>query len=364
MSKSVNMSPAELLQKLRAHETPLLLDVRDPAEFQSWHIPGSKNISAASLSEKTSKLPKDKEIIVICSRGISSKNAADTLSKLGFNSKILEEGLKGWNATYDAVQVQPFAQSSVEVFQIKRLGKGCLSYVVVLNDKGSAIIIDPAQHIQYYIDYLSEHNLKLLATADTHVHADHVSGARALAEQMSVPYFLPKKSTVSFPFHPLENEFEEIVGEKVKIIETPGHTKEGVCVMLGNSFIFTGDTLFIESVGRSDLRQNIRDNAKLLFLSVTEKIFTLDDSLLVLPAHNQEPMLPGEPPCVATLGDIKKTNEINKFATAEEFAGFTDEHPSPTPPNYTKIKEINLGREPGSEDFDELELGGNRCAIS
>ena len=175
---------------------------------------------------------------------------------------------------------------------------------------------------------------------------------------------MPKKSIVSFPFNPLEDTLSDVIGEEVNIIETPGHTKESVCIILAGSFLFTGDTLFIESVGRSDLGQDVETNAKILFHSVKDELFTLDDALLVLPAHNPKTMLPDEPAYSAILRDIKEKNDIHKFATDEEFDVFIHGHPSPTPPNYSKIKEINKSGKRSDEDLDELELGGNRCSVS
>ena len=362
--KNETVSPVALLQKLKRANPPLLLDVRDISDFQSWHIPGSKNIPIMDLEEKSSSMDKDREIITICNLGVSSRGAAEMLSGKGYHAKVLEGGLKGWNMVYEVVATHPFAPSSLKVFQVKRLGKGCLSYIVVLSDKKRAIVIDPSQHVTQYTKYLNEHSLTLAAVVDTHVHADHISGARVLAEQASTTYLLPKKSIVSFPFNPLEDTLSDVIGEEVNIIETPGHTKESVCIILAGSFLFTGDTLFIESVGRSDLGQDVEANAKILFHSVKGGIFTLDDALLVLPAHNPKTMLPDEPAYSAILRDIKEKNDIHKFATDKEFAAFIHGHSSPTPPNYSKKKEINKSGKRSDEDLDELELGGNRCSVS
>ncbi|MCH8889446.1 MBL fold metallo-hydrolase [Patescibacteria group bacterium] len=362
--KNETISPATLLQKLRGTNPPLLLDVRNNSDFQSWHIPGSENMTASDLEQKMSQLDKDREIVTICARGVSSKGSAELLSKNGYQTKVLEGGLKGWNTVYEIVEIKPVTLSYLEVFQVKRLGKGCLSYMVVLVDKKHAIVIDPSQHLIKYTDYLNEHNIKIVAVIDTHIHADHISAGRLLAEQESATYLLPKKSAVSFPFQSLEDSLRGIVGVETQIIETPGHTNESVCIVLDKSFLFTSDTLFVESVGRSDLGQEVAHNAKILFHSVIDEIFKFDDKLVVLPAHNQKTMLPGEGAYSAMLGDIKKKNDINKFNTDDEFASFIKEHPSPTPPNYSKIKEINKSGERSDNDLDELELGGNRCSVS
>ena len=362
--KNQTISPAAFLEKIKGTNPPLLLDVRDISDFESWHIPGSRNIPIADLEQKNFKLDKEREIIAICNRGISSKGAAETLSKKGYKVKILKDGLKGWNTTYEIVPTFPAVNSSLKVFQVKRLGKGCLSYIVVLSDKKRAIVIDPSQHVTQYTDYLNQHGLTLVAVIDTHVHADHISGAKALAEQTSTPYFLPKKSAVSFPFHSLEDTLSDVVKEEVNIVQTPGHTEESICIVLGNSFLFTGDTLSIGSVGRSDLGQDVENSAKILFHSVIDGIFALNDELLVLPGHNQKTMLPGEPAYSGVLRDIKKANDIRKFTTDKKFASFIHGHPSPTPHNYSEIKEINKSGKRSAKDLDELELGGNRCSVS
>jgi len=357
------ISLKSLFKKLKKGEKPFMLDVRSVSVFQSWHIPGSENIPLTELFKEAVDLPQNREIITICNRGNSAGSAAQILSKKGYNVKILEKGLKGWSTIHEAVSVQPLVPSSCKVYQIKRLGKGCLSYVITLSNSKSAMVIDPSHHVDYYIDYFNQNNLAPVAIIDTHVHADHISGGRMLSQQTSAPYFLPKKSKVSFLFRSLEDELTNIITENIHSINTPGHTKESVCVALEDSYLFTGDTLFIENVGRSDLGQDVENSAKLLYHNVVKNIFAQNEDMLVLPAHNQGAMLPGQSPYTATLGSIKKDNAICKFESADDFVTFIKQHTSSTPPNYRIIKEINQGNRQDEEDFDELELGGNQCAV-
>lgn len=360
MARSI--SPQNLYEKLKNRQDLILLDIRNSDQFKKWHIYQSINIPLNKLAKKHKSLSQNKEIIIISEKGKEARTATAILKNCGFCASTLIGGLKGWNGVYDIVEVQPSKSSKLTIFQTKRLGKGCLSYIVILPNQKSAIIIDPTYHIHIYINFLKKQKLKAVAAFDSHIHDDHVSGGRALSKKLSIPYLLSQKSEVAFSFSPLETALPKLFKDiAITILDTPGHTKESVSIALGKSFVFTGDTLLLDMISTSDVDGDAKQSAKLLYQSITKKLFSLDDDIFVLAAHTTATMVPG-PVGAATMRYVKRFNAIKKKGTIEEFARLQCKHTSFKPPNYKRIKEINRsGKIRSKEDVDELELGGNFC---
>lgn len=357
-----HLTPQELYEKLKLQPNPTLLDVRSEKEFSEWHIYQSNNIPFSRLRRNLKSLPQKGEIITICNRGNDSRYATELLNKKGYTAYTLREGLRGWNGIYDIVEVESEDANKYQVFQVKRLGKGCLAYILVIPKSGWAIIIDPSQHIDEYTDFLKERKLKLKGVLDTHVHADHFSGSYRLSHKFSVPHLLPEKSEVSFQFSSLEKILPKLLPSiNIKILETPGHTPESVAIVLDTSFVFTGDTLLIDKVGRSDLGEKKEESAREIYHSIMDTLFSLPDEVYVLPTHTSQLLVPGQL-VTASLRYAKKFNVIHEYDSEEAFIAAQKESASP-PPNYKTIKEMNRkGKMSSKIDLDELELGANVCA--
>lgn len=350
---------------LRSGDPVTLVDVREPKQYRQWHLYGSKNISLSRFTGNLPSLPKNRPIVTVCLRGGDSRKASVLLRKKGLNTTYLVGGMKAWNTIYDIVKVAPSRPTTLTVYQIKRLGKGCLSYLIIFADGIRSILVDPALPTQMLVSIIKECKLKLIAVLDTHVHADHISTSLALSKRYRIPYLLPKISDVSFSFAPMRQNIKALFSPiYVKVISTPGHTKSSVCILLDKSFLFCGDTLFLDSVGRSDLGPTTSGSARKLFVSVKKKLFKLDEDLYVLPAHTAQSMVPG-PVRAATLRYVKRLNPISHYRSANVFIQHSTNHLTPTPANYQIIKEINrTGRIKRGLDLEELELGGNSCAVS
>ncbi len=354
----------DLYQKLKSHQNILLIDVRDPKDFEMWNIYQSINIPLNKLIRKAKSLPKDREIVTICAKGNDSGRAANLLANFGLNVVSLKDGLKAWNNIYDIVNVAPAKQSVLKVFQVKRLGKGCLSYIIILPDKKTTIIIDPTFNTAIYADFLKANKLKLKAVIDTHLHADHVSGGKNLSKKFHAPYLLPDKSEVSYKFISFTRGLSKIMQKThFKILETPGHTPESVSIILDNRFVFTGDTLFLDSVGRSDLTEDRNTNARLLYESVINTLFGLDEDIFVLPSHSSQSLVPG-PSMAATMRYVRRFNEIAQNKNVEAFIKL-QENIIPPPASFTKIKQLNTSGKPRSlKEVEILEFGHNSCSIT
>lgn len=136
------ITPQNLFDSLRSKTPLIIIDVRSPKEHAQWSMYNSLNIPLKNLREGARTIPKSDTVVLVCNYGNDSGQAADMLSKKGIAAQYLKGGLKAWSRLYDFVPIEE-KHSSLMVYQCKRMGKGCLSYIIVLPDKKSAILIDP-----------------------------------------------------------------------------------------------------------------------------------------------------------------------------------------------------------------------------
>jgi glyoxylase-like metal-dependent hydrolase (beta-lactamase superfamily II) len=176
-------------------------------------------------------------------------------------------------------------------------------------------------------------------------------------------YGLHESADVAFDFTPLADGQEIICGNTIiKVLHTPGHTPESICLLLDRNALFTGDTLFLRAVGRPDLHASedeARTKSRALFASL-RRLFELDPAMLVLACHSNEPVPFDGKPITAPLGDVRARLEP-LLASEEEFVNGILSRLPPTPPNFLKVIQLNeAGTFPS--DPTELEAGANRCA--
>jgi len=147
--------------------------------------------------------------------------------------------------------------------------------------------------IDAYIAFAESKGLRITHVIDTHVHADHRSGGRALAERTGSVYALHRAALVKFPFEPLDDhQTIELGNTLIMVLHTPGHTPESLSLVVRDLrrgpdpwFVLTGDTLFVGAVGRPDLPGRARENAAELYESLHSKLLTLPETLEVYPGH-------------------------------------------------------------------------------
>jgi rhodanese-related sulfurtransferase len=236
----------------------MVLDVRPAAERTEWAIPGSIHLDAydalkahdpAALANVD--VPSDGPVVTVCAAGRTSLIAAEQLAARGFETISLEGGMKAWSLAWNAAEV-PIPGSSVRVIQVRRTGKGCLSYLIGAGVE--AVVIDASLDPRVYLDLAAQHGWQITRVLETHIHADHLSRSRQLAERSGARLILPDQQRVTFPFTAI-HDGERLPTETMQLIalRTPGHTPESTCYLLEGKALFTGDTLFPTGVGRPDL---------------------------------------------------------------------------------------------------------------
>ena len=171
---------------------------------------------------------------------------------------------------------------------------GCAAYLFGCGTIGKGAVVDArADDIQGYVSFAAAKGLRITHVIDTHVHADHRSGGRDLAERTGAKYCLHESADVRFPFTPLHDGDDiELGNTRVKVMHTPGHSPDSVCLSVIDLkrgpepwFVLTGDTLFVGAVGRPDLPGRARENAAQLYASLHDKLLMLPGDLEIYPGH-------------------------------------------------------------------------------
>ncbi len=370
------MHAKEVTQKVFNKESLFVLDVRNQADFNDWKIEGHHfkylNIPYFELldgvEEILSQLPQDQDILVVCAKEGSSIMVAEMLVEAGLNKvAYLQGGMKAWSEHLEPVKAGDLSGGG-EIYQFVRIGKGCLSYMII--SQGEAAIIDATRMTDTYIDFANELGVKITHVFDTHLHADHISGGRKIAEITGAAYWLPPKDAeeVTFEYSHLEDGNQVSIGETtihIHALYTPGHTIGSTSFIVDEQFLLSGDILFIDSIGRPDLAGMAEDWVTDLRESLYSRYRALSDELIVLPAHFMIIDELNEDGSVSErLGALFMNNHGLNMSDEQEFRALVTENLPPQPNAYQEIRQTNMGKiTPNDEQQREMEIGPNRCAV-
>jgi hydroxyacylglutathione hydrolase len=224
---------------------------------------------------------------------------------------------------------------------------GCASYFIASRQSREAVVIDPQLDIQPYLDLAVEREYRITDVIDTHLHADHISGNRALCAATGGRIWLHESADVLFPFNKLtENQALHLGQLIIQVVHTPGHRPESVCLLVTNpprspmpSIILSGDTLFVGDVGRPDFGGP--EGARSQYESI-RRLLQLEDYVEVFPAHFEGSCgkgMCGRPS--TTIGFERRFNPILQLSP-DDFLHNTEEVPA-RPLNMTAILATNRG---------------------
>src|SRR5213596_166683 len=360
----------EGLRELLERGAPVtVLDVRPAAERAEWSIPGSVHADAYDALRRGDPTAladfhptNGHPVVTVCAAGKTSMLAAERLRARGLDAVSLEGGMRAWSLAWNTAEL-PCPRSTARIVQLRRTGKGCLSYLIGSN--GDAAVVDASLDRQVYHRVADEHGWRICTVLETHLHADHLSRARALAADTGARLCLPTTDRVSFEYEPLNDGDTLRVGSAgLRVFHTPGHTPESACYLLSERALFTGDTLFLTAVGRPDLEasaEQARRRAHVLHASL-QRLVALPPETVVLPAHTSAPVAFDGRPISATLREVQKRTSLLR-ETEQTFVSQILTRLPPTPPNHHRIVALNeAGTLP--DDPTELEAGANRCAVA
>ncbi|ELZ01679.1 rhodanese [Natrialba chahannaoensis JCM 10990] len=396
------LSADRLAELQDAGESFALVDTRPEDSYKAWRVPDAINFPFGpdEQLDENGQLESFKEtvgdtnqVITICAKGISSGNLAIQLESATdeYEVQTVNGGMEGWSGVYDHVDLSDeMPTDGLTVVQVQRRAKGCLGYLVGCGETGEAVVVDPTADIDEFEIAAGNAGLSIVGVVDTHVHADHVSGGRDLANSLNVPYYLgarAKERGVEVEFTALQrNEVLDVGSLEVKALATPGHTSEMITLLVDATALLTADTLHVDSTGRTELEfskdseaqrasedsngETVRrgeDGARMLYETLHRTILAEPEHLAVLPGHvtvteegKFEHGFPGEP--IMTTVRAARTG-INLFELDEEAFVERMADAGEKPANYEEIIDRNRGElDLPPEERVELEMGPNNCS--
>lgn len=354
---------------------PFVLDVRAPDQYRRWQIEGRASLASLNVpywtaitddEETRAMLPADREVVVVCAHGGSSDLVVDTLGMP--NLRNLEGGMDAWARTL--VPHVLFDDGTHFVIQYDRIAKACLSYAVGARG-GTMAVIDPAADLRPYLDTATGMDATISDVFDTHLHADHISLGRSLADRVGGRYHISAGDAeqASFSYQALRDGETFRFGALdviVRSVATPGHTPGSTSLEVAGRFLLTGDAVFVSGIGRPDLGGQTEPWARDLFHTIHTKLAPLDHALEVCPAHyttRQEARADGS--LRRPLGDLLVNDPVVSMTDETMFVEHVVSHLGTAPAIYQDIRRVNLGwDEVDEEKAGVLEVGRNECALS
>jgi glyoxylase-like metal-dependent hydrolase (beta-lactamase superfamily II)/rhodanese-related sulfurtransferase len=371
------VSAETLKDRLDGGESVTVLDTRRPDDFEEWRIehPSVRTVNVPFYEfldyqdEPVDRIPDgvpEGALVVNCAIGVSSQFVGDFLAREGRKAEVLEDGMEGWARLLEAIPLD--VEAPAEVIQYHRPSSGCLGYLVL--DGEEAVVVDPLRAFaERYVDDATERGAEIAAAVDTHVHADHVSGTRRVAELAGAKVLVPegaRERGLAYDDYETVGDGDELEAgtATVEVVALPGHTTETVGYRVGD-VLLCGDTLFTDGVARPDLEKGAEGAPKAAgqLYDTLQGIADMPAWTVIAPGHTSTP-----DPSAADGSYTTTVREVtDRLVTFEmdrsAFVDHVTERIPPRPNNYERIIQVNLGRETAAEsDAFQLELGPNNCA--
>ncbi|WP_363351451.1 MBL fold metallo-hydrolase [Methylocystis echinoides] len=242
--------------------------------------------------------------------------------------------------------------------QFLRASPVAASYLFGCGGRAAGAVVDPVDDIGAYLRMAEETGMRIRYVIDTHLHADHVSAGRELAEAAGASYVLFAEANAAFPFHGVrDGDVLELGNVTIHVLHTPGHTPEHISLPVTDRtrtdepwFVLTGHTLMVGDLGRTELAANAEDGARVLFRSV-QRLKALPDYLEALPGAYSGSVcgrsLSGKPS--STIGFEKRHNKAFRIEDEEAFVRAMAADLPPPPAQAAEIRAVNSGFKEAAE---------------
>jgi len=187
------------------------------------------------------------------------------------------------------------------------------TYIIADEETDEAAVIDPSWDLENIFDALKKNGWTAKYVINTHSHFDHVLGNEQVSKVTGAKIVQHESSQLENQITVKDGDVITIGSIKLRVVHTPGHSKDSMCLVLDGQFVFTGDTLFVGNCGRVDLPGS---DPKEMYRSLLDKVGKLDEKLVVYPGHDYGPSP------TSTIGHEKKFNHIMQPRTEREFLEF------------------------------------------
>lgn len=229
----------------------------------------------------------------------------------------------------------PEENNEIQIKPLYDMESGTWTYLLLDVESKKAVLIDPVlEKWERDLSYLESMDFKLMATIETHMHADHITAAGELRDKTGCESYAPHLSGATCATHFLkENDTIQIGKLKIKVIHTPGHTPCSISLLLNEKYVFTGDALFVRGCGRTDFQGG---SAEDLYHSITMKLFQLPEETIVFPGHDYKGFVS------STIGEEKKWNPRIANKSLKDFKLIMDNLNLPEPKKIHEAIPANL----------------------
>lgn len=225
-----------------------------------------------------------------------------------------------------------------------------ISYLFGCGGRSAGAVVDPVGDVATYLEAAAKTGMRILYVIDTHIHADHVSAGRGLAQASGAEYVLFHDAKAATPFRGVrDGDVLELGNVKIEVMHTPGHTPEHISLLVGDKtradepwFVLTGHTLMVGDLGRTELAASAEEGARTLFRTA-RRLKALPDYLEVLPGAYSGSVcgksLSGKPS--STIGFEKLHNKTFRIADEDEFVRAMTSDIPPAPPRAAEMRALN-----------------------
>lgn len=359
------------------NQTPItIIDVRSTEQYDNWKIDKDPisvvHIPITSLTSDKAHVQDElleKKVLVVGMNEADSKQAAGEVEDhLSIECFFLAGGINEWHDYVEPIKVGTLSDGG-EIYQFVRLGKGCLSYMVI--SQAMALVVDPIANIQPYLDFAEDNGFTIAHVVDTHLHGDHISGASMIADEMEVTYYISSIDAqgAEIPYESLTpHSFIEVGNTNipVEVIATPGHTQGSISLLIDEHYLLMGDTMFADGVGRPTIEKDGESVIHQLYETLYSRLRHLPEDCMTFPAHfshlsdlNTEGFFGG------ALKELISSNSLLQKNAKNEFIQSINTNIEEEPTSHQAIRNANLGlSHPDEKERMSLELGPNRCSIT
>lgn len=322
-----------------------LLDLRSEFEFNQSHIPGSLHLRPDQLLNELDVLG-ERLAIIVAKESIESS----IMSHLGQRQNFvfmsdcqrwseLDKPIAGQGVQSVVIDFEKnkgvHMKNEILFHQLFESESSTYTYIIADKKSKEAAIIDPVlETVDRDLKLIEELGLKLVYVLDTHIHADHITGAGEIRKRTQAKTAVSQEADVACVDIPLEDGQELLLGDKkIKVIATPGHTN--TCITFSfEGMVFTGDALLIRGCGRTDFQQGSSDK---LYESVHHKLFKLPDDTIIYPGHDYRGQTS------STIGLEKKFNpRLAETKSRDEFKKIMSELKLANPKKIHEAVPANL----------------------